>query len=227
LFQGDACNVMSDSSQEAGQIAASDSESDGHPADALIVTKAAKRRLELASIADADAPATATDTVTEPKRKKQKRKKSAASASLANATASPAAEASRAPAAPQQQQAALSSGKPRKTGSAALLSPSNAQQLQQRSPAPATPPTAAPPAADAGATLAVRPDPADAAELRTPAPLGVIVVEDDEANAPNSELQRLLRAPRSVQQRSHRLIAVAKLCSVAAGSWQRWRKCSH
>lgn len=196
---------MSDGSRHVDLTMTSDSESDGHPADEMIISKAAKRaaaKRQVAAITDADADA--AEQVLQPK-KQRKKKVSPPQNTDAAASTVPLADA-RSPARPQPQlPAASTAAKPRRGSAAAMLSPDTAQQLRQR---PATPATAPIPGA---ATVAepppgletalpgletVRSDPQDAAVLRTPAPLGVVVVEDDAAAAPNSEVQRLLRAPR-------------------------------
>ena len=201
---------MSESSGEPTEYVESASESDGHPADELILSKAAKRaakrRLEQTSQPDADA--SVSDGAQQP-RKKKKRKKSpkepASPATAAPVAKTPAATASLALGTEQRTQLpdaapSNSNAKHRKgSGAAALLSPSNAQQLAAKSPAipAALAAASAAGAAAAAAASTVRPDAEDAAVPRTPAPLGVIVINDDEAAAPNSELQRLLRQPRS------------------------------
>lgn len=198
---------MSVDSRHVDLTMTSESESDGHPADEMIISKAAKRaaaKRQAADVPDADAAA-ADQSQQQPKKKRKKNSPPQnAGAAASHALAADA----RSPAGAQPQRTASPAGvaapsaKPRKVGAANMLSPDNAQQLRQRSQPAATPamPAGAAAAAEPPPGLetveTVRSDPQDAAVLRTPAPLGVIVVEDDGMAAPNSEVQRLLRAPR-------------------------------
>ena len=198
---------MSDDSRHVDLTVTSESESDGHPADEMIISKAAKRvaaKRQAASIADADV-SPEEQGQQQPKKKAKRKKRSPVANGSTAATAQSADTPS--PAEPQPQRAASAahstapSTKPRKANPAVLLSPDNAQQLPRHTTAAApslgAPAAAQPPPGLDVLPVHVRPDPQDAAVLRTPAPLGVIVVDDDDDTpAPNSEMQRLLRAPR-------------------------------
>lgn len=209
-----ACSIarrmMSEEERHVDLTVASSSESDGHPADEMIVSKAAKRaaaQQQAASMPDADAGAAADEQDEQPKKKRRKKKKASPdTAAVDGAAAQPAHAESTAGSSLQSLAAGAAGGtaaaaaKPRKAGgAAAMLSPSNVQQLRQQPPAMPVGAAAAvelPPGLEP--ETAVRPDPPDAAVPRTPAPLGVIVVDDEEDAAPNSEMQRFLRPPRCV-----------------------------
>jgi hypothetical protein len=198
---------MSDDSRHVDLTMTSESGSDGHPADEMIISKAAKRvaaKRQAASIADADV-SPEEQSQQQPKKKAKRKKRSPVANGNTAATAQSADTPS--PSEPQPQHAASAahstapSIRSRKANPAVMLSPDNAQQLPRQStaaaPSPGAPTAAQPPPGLDVLPETVRPEPQDAAVLRTPAPLGVIVVDDDDDTpAPNSEMQRLLRAPR-------------------------------
>ena len=84
----------------------------------------------------------------------------------------------------------------RKSPSTAVLSPSNAQQVKKRAVENGSGSgEAASPANDLHTVRDAQPH-AAATVLRTPEPVGVTVIEEEAVVAPNTELRRLLRAPR-------------------------------
>jgi hypothetical protein len=198
---------MSDDSRHLDLTVTSESESDGHPADEMIVSKAAKRvaaKRQTASIADADV-SPEEQSQQQPKKKAKRKKRSPVANGNVAATLQSADTPSPSEPQPQRVTSAANStapsSKPRKANPAVMLSPDNAQQLPRQSTAaalsPGAPTVAQPPPGLDVPPGHVRPEPQDTAVLRTPAPLGVIVVDDDDDTpAPNSEMQRLLRPPR-------------------------------
>ena len=198
---------MSEDSRHIDLTMTSESESDGHPADEMIISKAAKRaaaKRQAASIVDADV-SPEEQSQQQPKKKAKRKKRSPVANGNTVVTAQSVDTPS--PSEPQPQRVASTvnstapSSKSRKANPAVMLSPDNAQQLPRQptaaAPSPGAPTAVQPPPGLDISPEHVRLDPQDAAVLRTPAPLGVTVVDDDdETPAPSSEMQRLLRAPR-------------------------------